>query len=248
MDRPYLFAELTNSVCSTCLRKIEAKVIIQDDKVYLQKFCPTHKLQKVLIADDVDYWLSVRRYLKPGQLPRHFNTPIKYGCPYDCGLCPDHEQHSCLAIVEITDQCNLYEKNEGLKQKLYTMFASCGCDAQDSASSERPPRRDGSSAASANTTTSLKQLLCCLPTVTLPSTVTYQNLFRVIVMQFLDAHNFGVRSVKKSCVHIVHPDGRIIPFDTFNLFYRDEREQQLTELRAGRRVETLTRLTTGATG
>jgi hypothetical protein len=32
-----------------------------------------------------------------------------------------------------------------------------------------------------------------------------------------------VRSVKKSCVHIVHPkDGRLIPFDTYNLFYRDD--------------------------
>ena len=29
------------------------------------------------------------------------------GCPWDCGLCPDHEQHSCLAIVEINEACNL---------------------------------------------------------------------------------------------------------------------------------------------
>ena len=38
---------------------------------------------------------------------RHYNTPIRYGCPYDCGLCPDHEQHCCLTLVEITDACNL---------------------------------------------------------------------------------------------------------------------------------------------
>ena len=50
-------------------------------------------------------------------------------------------------------------------------------------------------------------------------------------MQFLDPHNFDVRSVKRTCVHIVHPDGRIIPFDTYNLFYRDAREQRLTTLR-----------------
>jgi uncharacterized radical SAM superfamily Fe-S cluster-containing enzyme len=29
----------------------------------------------------------------------------------------------------------------------------------------------------------------------------------------------------------VHPDGRIIPFDTYNLFYRDRKEERLTELR-----------------
>jgi uncharacterized radical SAM superfamily Fe-S cluster-containing enzyme len=44
-------------------------------------------------------------------------------------------------------------------------------------------------------------------------------------VQFLDAHAFDVRSVKKSCIHIVHPDGRLIPFDTFNLFYRDDLER-----------------------
>jgi len=47
----------------------------------------------------------------------------------------------------------------------------------------------------------------------------------VIIMQFIDAYDFDVRSVKKSCVHIVHPDGRLIPFDTYNLFYRDGLEQ-----------------------
>ena len=61
--------------------------------------------------------------------------------------------------------------------------------------------------------------------------------FRVIVMQFIDAHAFDVRSVKKTCVHIVHPDGRLIPFDTYNLFYRDDLETRvLAPLRAGIRA------------
>ena len=51
-------------------------------------------------------------------------------------------------------------------------------------------------------------------------------MFRVIIMQFLDAYAFDVRSVKKTCVHIAHPDGqRIVPFDTYNLFYRDDLER-----------------------
>ncbi|MGC2325741.1 MAG: hypothetical protein WA604_03440, partial [Candidatus Sulfotelmatobacter sp.] len=54
--------------------------------------------------------------------------------------------------------------------------------------------------------------------------LTYENIFRIIIMQFIDAHSFDVRSVKKTCVHIVHPDGRLIPFDTYNLFYRDNLE------------------------
>jgi uncharacterized radical SAM superfamily Fe-S cluster-containing enzyme len=40
-------------------------------------------------------------------------------------------------------------------------------------------------------------------------------------------------SVKKTCNHIVHPDGRLIPFDTYDLFYRDQLEQKrLAPLRA----------------
>ena len=49
-DRPYLFYELTNSLCSTCLRKVEAKVVIQDDRVYLQKWCPEHQ-----VAEGADF-------------------------------------------------------------------------------------------------------------------------------------------------------------------------------------------------
>jgi uncharacterized radical SAM superfamily Fe-S cluster-containing enzyme len=47
------------------------------------------------------------------------------------------------------------------------------------------------------------------------------------------------RSVKKSCIHIVHPDGRLIPFDTFNLFYRDQLEtERLIPLRRDREQTT----------
>ncbi len=66
--------------------------------------------------------------------------------------------------------------------------------------------------------------------------LTYDNIFRILIMQFLDPHNFDVRSVKKTCVHIVHPDGRIIPFDTFNLFYRDDKEKRLEPMRQSQLV------------
>jgi tetraether lipid synthase len=72
---------------------------------------------------------------------------------------------------------------------------------------------------------SLHDLLCCLPRVDVPE-LAYDNVFRVLIMQFIDAHSFDVRSVKKTCVHIAHPDGkRLIPFDTYNLFYRDGLEE-----------------------
>jgi 7,8-dihydro-6-hydroxymethylpterin dimethyltransferase len=78
-----------------------------------------------------------------------------------------------------------------------------------------------------------KQLLCCLPQVEAPG-LSYDNLFRIIIMRFIDAYDFDVRAIKKSCVHIVHKDGRIIPFETMNMFYRDEKEDYLKQLQAER--------------
>ena len=459
-DRPYLYYELTNSVCTTCYRKVEAKIVFQDDRVYMHKRCPHHGFEKVLISTDVEYYKRSRLTLKPGQLPLKFNTPIKYGCPYDCGLCPDHEQHSCLTLVEITDACNLTcpvcyaesgphrqthrsmeqvefmldcvvrnEKEPDIVQisggeptihpqffeildaakrrpikhlmvntngiriaqepdfakrlkdympgfELYLQFDSLeegplrelrGADLRrtrlqalenlnkhnisttlvvtvkkgsndkelgqiidfalkqpcvrgvtfqpiqaagrlenfdagrdrltlaevrqnilsqsdlfkpediipvpchpdclamgyaiklggktvpltsmidpkvllqgegNTIVYERDPKlRDhvfklfSTSHSPESATTSLKQLLCCLPFVQVPETMTYDKVFRVLIIQFMDAQNFDVRSVKKSCIHIVHPDGRIIPFDTFNLFYRDDKEQLLEKLK-----------------
>ena len=61
-----------------------------------------HGAERVLIADDVDYYRRCREvFLKPPEMPQRYNTPVKWGCPYDCGLCTDHEQHSCLTLVEI---------------------------------------------------------------------------------------------------------------------------------------------------
>jgi hypothetical protein len=78
--------------------------------------------------------------------------------------------------------------------------------------------------------TSLRDLLCCLPQVQVPQDLGYANLFRILIVQFIDAWSFDVRSVKKTCVHIAHPDGqRLIPFDTYNLFYRGDLEQSVLE-------------------
>ena len=106
-SRDYLYYDLTSSLCPECLDRVDAKVIFQNDCVYLLKDCPAHGTRKDLVATDIAYYKKCRDYLKPGDLPKRFNTPVRYGCPYDCGLCSDHEQHSCLTLVEVTDRCNL---------------------------------------------------------------------------------------------------------------------------------------------
>ena len=474
--RPYLFYDVALSICSTCYRKVEGKTIFQDDKVFLLKRCPEHGHERVLIADDVDYYRRCREiFIKPPEMPLVYNTPVKWGCPYDCGLCTDHEQHSCLTLIEICDYCNLrcpvcyaasgperpqfrdlklieqmldaVVRNEGHPDvvqisggeptmhpdffavldlaktrpirhlmvntngvriaqdeafverlaayaedfEVYLQFDSFerdplmqlrGADLrriridaleklnrhnistnlvvtlkkglndheigktidyalqqpcirgvtfqpiQDAGRLENfdpatdrltltevrrkileqtsvfkpediipvpchpdslamayalklagkvtpltsmiPPEilinaagntilyeqeepvlktlfnsketRDhlfklfATNHSPSSGAGSLRELLCCLPQVLVPDSITYQNIFRIIIMQFIDAHSFDVRSVKKTCVHIVHPDGRLIPFDTYNLFYRDDLERtRLAPLR--RRAE-----------
>ena len=461
--RPYLFYDVAVSICSTCFRKVEGKIVFQDGCVYLLKSCPTHGAERVLMADDVDYYRRCREvFIKPPEMPLKFNTPVRWGCPYDCGLCTDHQQHSCLSIIEITDHCNLrcpicyaesgparqqyrsleqvqtlidaVVRNEGEPDvvqisggeptlhpdffaildrakaapirhlmintngiriardeefakrlaaympdfEVYLQFDSFelepltvlrGADLRDvhrraidrlnslgisttlvatlkkglndgeigrlidyaleqpcirgvtfqpiqaagrlehfDPATDRltltevrrgildqtsvfrpedvipvPCHPDSLAMAYAlkvdgkvlpltglidpkvlieggrNTIVyeqdravqagvfklfatnhspesgaqSLRDLLCCLPRLEAPSQLGYQNIFRVLIMQFIDAFSFDVRSVKKTCVHIVHPDGRIIPFDTYNLFYRDGLEKtRLAPLRA----------------
>ena len=460
--RPYLFYDVAVSICSTCLRKVEGKVIFQDGAVYMVKRCPSHGSQKVLLADDVEYYRRCREvFIKPPEMPNVFNTPVRWGCPYDCGLCTDHQQHSCLTLVELNDACNLrcpicyassgperqtfrslaqiesmldaVVRNEGqpdvvqisggeptlhpeffavldLAKKrpikhlmvntngiriardetfaqrladympgfeIYLQFDSLerqpllelrGADlrsvriealerlnrlristtlvvtvkrgANDSELGriiefalqqpcvrgvtfqpvqaagrlegfdpakdrltltevrrrlleqtavfrpedvlpvpchpdslamayalkldgrvqplsgliprevlinggrntvlyeQDPALRDAVFTLFATNHSpqtqagSLRDLLCCLPQVEVPTGLSYENVFRVLIVQFIDAFSFDVRSVKKTCVHIVHPDGRLIPFDTYNLFYRDDLEERvLTPLR-----------------
>lgn len=459
--RPYLFYDHAVSICSTCLRRVEAKILIKNDQVFLEKWCPLHGRERVLIADDAAYYCKAREvFIKAPEMPQRFNTEMQYGCPYDCGLCPEHMQHSCLTLVEITDHCNLrcpicyadsgphrpgfrdlatvermldaVVANEGepdvvqisggeptihpqffdilnaAKQRpirhlmvntnglriakeadfvarladyqpgfeLYLQFDSLRDEVHQSLRGaklrdirfkalEHLNRFDVSTTLvvtvkkglndgelgeiidfalqqpcvrgvtfqpvqeagrlenydssrdrltltevrrrileQTNTFTaedlipvpcnpdclamayalklgnsvvpltrfispeelvqktrntivverdeglrdhviklfatnhspesqacSLSDLLCCLPQVQAPTEWTYRNVFRVLIMQFIDAQSFDLRAVKKSCVHIAQPDGRIIPFDTFNLFYRDRRAEYLEKLR-----------------
>lgn len=105
--RDYIYYDYTKSLCPECLQLCDAKIVFQDAKVFMLKNCRTHGDSKVMIADDVEYYKQIRNYNKQSEMPLKFNTKVHYGCPYDCGLCTDHEQHSCLTVIEVTDRCNL---------------------------------------------------------------------------------------------------------------------------------------------
>jgi 7,8-dihydro-6-hydroxymethylpterin dimethyltransferase len=105
--KPYIFYGQTTSLCETCLDLVPAKILIEDDDVFFLKRCAVHGAQKTLISTDSAYYKRCRDYLKPADRPLALQSRTNLGCPYDCGLCPDHEQHSCLALLEVNELCNL---------------------------------------------------------------------------------------------------------------------------------------------
>lgn len=105
--RPHLFLGQTTSLCDVCHRTVPAKIVAVGDDVFYEKRCSDHGVRVAKVSSDLDYWKWQRTFLKPGDVPLVFGARIRHGCPWDCGLCPDHEQHSCLAIVEVTEACDL---------------------------------------------------------------------------------------------------------------------------------------------
>jgi uncharacterized radical SAM superfamily Fe-S cluster-containing enzyme len=97
----------TYSLCSICLSKVPARKISDGKNIYLEKTCPEHGSQRVLI------WRGAETYQEWGDFgeeiggPRERLTETIKGCPYDCGLCPTHKAATCIAIMEVTSRCNL---------------------------------------------------------------------------------------------------------------------------------------------
>lgn len=102
-----VFYELTRSMCPTCKRLIDAEIHLRDGRVIMRKRCPEHGWFEVLVSPDADDYVNSLKYNKPGDIPLEFSTEVKDGCPYDCGLCPEHKQHACLVLVEVNTGCDM---------------------------------------------------------------------------------------------------------------------------------------------
>jgi uncharacterized radical SAM superfamily Fe-S cluster-containing enzyme len=104
--RDYAFLGLTQSLCPECREVVPAKIITRGKRVYFRKTCPTHGVREDYICSDVSRYDLVETSL-PAKLPAKTFIEPQRGCPYDCGLCSEHEQHTCIGVIEITDGCNL---------------------------------------------------------------------------------------------------------------------------------------------
>ncbi len=96
----------TESLCPECLQRIPAYYIVEDNNVYLHKECPEHGQYKTLVWRDAalyEQWQSQSTHA--GKMENGI-SPAK-GCPFDCGMCTEHEGGTCTAVLEVTYRCNM---------------------------------------------------------------------------------------------------------------------------------------------
>jgi hypothetical protein len=104
--RDHTFLGMTQSLCPECLALVPAKIITKGKRVYFRKRCETHGVREDFICSDVALYDQMQ-YSLPGKVPAQFGAEVDKGCPYDCGLCTEHEQHTCVGLIELTSSCNL---------------------------------------------------------------------------------------------------------------------------------------------
>ena len=96
----------TESLCPVCLRRLPASRISSGEEILLVKTCPQHGEFRTPIWRGAPSFQKWQRLKIPVRPPSLFTDIVK-GCPFDCGLCPDHRQRSCTVIIEVTQRCDL---------------------------------------------------------------------------------------------------------------------------------------------
>lgn len=104
--RNYTFLGTTQSLCPECLGLVPAKILDRGGRVYFRKTCPTHGVREDFVCSDRK-WYDQMEFALPAKSPAKFGVEPDKGCPFDCGLCTEHEQHTCVGVLEITSSCNL---------------------------------------------------------------------------------------------------------------------------------------------
>lgn len=74
--------------------------------MYFEKSCPLHGDFATPVwrgQPSYESWAG----LKTMKAPCISETAAVSGCPFECGLCPEHRQTSCCVLLEVTGRCNL---------------------------------------------------------------------------------------------------------------------------------------------
>jgi uncharacterized radical SAM superfamily Fe-S cluster-containing enzyme len=97
----------TKSLCPECLAVIDARILEDQGKVKIVKTCSQHGTFEDTYWSDYKQYARFEKYEWIGDGISNPRTKTEKECPYDCGICPEHKSQTVLAIVDVTNRCNL---------------------------------------------------------------------------------------------------------------------------------------------
>ena len=100
------YPDKTESLCPVCLKRIKATRQPRGNEVFMVKECADHGLFSTVIWRGKPSMTEWQRPKQPVH-PALCYAAVEKGCPFDCGLCSDHEQRPCSVLLEVTNRCNL---------------------------------------------------------------------------------------------------------------------------------------------
>lgn len=123
----HLTIQHTSSVCPVCLKRLPADIVKDGQEYFIEKTCPEHgSFSAVIWRGDNPSFETWGNYTPPEK----DKAP---DCPTQCGICANHLQKTCCALVEVTARCNL---------KCPVCFASSGDNAVSGTLSAEPSIND----------------------------------------------------------------------------------------------------------
>ena len=101
--------QFTTTLCPVCLRLIPGRIFERDGKVYIRKVCPEHGEFEELYYGDAKLYYKMMKYEETGKGAGRVKAYVQLTapCPFNCGLCSMHENHTALVNLVVTNRCNL---------------------------------------------------------------------------------------------------------------------------------------------
>jgi hypothetical protein len=96
----------TASLCPHCLARIPATLAPDGEDVVMTKRCPSHGSFRTVVWRGGPSLAGWKRPKPVARVASH-RTATRKGCPFDCGICPEHRQVGCTGLLELTQRCNL---------------------------------------------------------------------------------------------------------------------------------------------
>lgn len=95
----------------------------RDDEVWFVKECEVHGIFETLFWQGAEDFTEWNRPKAPQSVKKSAKS-FQRGCPFDCGLCGNHQQATCCVLLEVTARCDL---------RCPVCFASAGTSFSDPA-------------------------------------------------------------------------------------------------------------------